>query len=193
MGSSPPDRIFAACNKSCTTFLWDDICYDVKVKDGTKRILENVEGWVKPGTLTAIMGASGAGKTTLLNILANRTTTGVISGEKFVDAKFRGGGFARQVGYAQQQDLHLPTSTVREALIFSARLRQPKRYSDAEKLEWVDHLIETLTMEQFAEAVIGVPGEGLNTEQRKRLTICVELAARPELLLFLACELQAHC
>ncbi|KAH6710868.1 AtrD, ABC-transporter [Leptodontidium sp. MPI-SDFR-AT-0119] len=165
MGSSPPDRIFAAY----------DICYDVKVKDGTKRILENVEGWVKPGTLTAIMGASGAGKTTLLNILANRTTTGVISGEKFVDAKFRGGGFARQVGYAQQQDLHLPTSTVREALIFSARLRQPK----------LDHLIETLAMEEFAEAVIGVPGEGLNTEQRKRLTICVELAARPELLLFL--------
>ncbi|KAG4437711.1 hypothetical protein IFR05_006794 [Cadophora sp. M221] len=183
--SLPRGRMFATSNRSSATFLWDDICYDVKVEDGTKRILEDVDGWVKPGTLTAIMGASGAGKTTLLNILANRATTGVISGEKLADAKFQGEGFARQVGYAQQQDLHLPTSTVREALIFSARLRQPKHYSDTEKLEWVDHLIETLDMEEFAEAVIGVPGEGLNMEQRKRLTICVELAARPELLLFL--------
>jgi ABC-type multidrug transport system permease subunit len=40
-------------------------------------------------------------------------------------------------------------------------------------------------MEGFAEAVVGVNGEGLNVEQRKRFTIGVELAARPELLLFL--------
>jgi ABC-type multidrug transport system ATPase subunit len=42
-----------------------------------------------------------------------------------------------------------------------------------------------LNMEDFAEAVVGVPGEGLNVEQRKLLTIGVELAARPALLLFL--------
>lgn len=37
----------------------------------------------------------------------------------------------------------------------------------------------------FEDAVIGVPGEGLNVEQRKRVIIEVELAARPDLLLFL--------
>lgn len=42
-----------------------------------------------------------------------------------------------------------------------------------------------LNMEDFAEAVVGIPGEGLNVEQRKLLTIGVELAARPALLLFL--------
>lgn len=41
-----------------------------------------------------------------------------------------------------------------------------------------------LGMEDYADAVIGVPGEGLNVEQRKRLTISVELAARPQLLIF---------
>jgi len=40
-------------------------------------------------------------------------------------------------------------------------------------------------MEEYADAVVGVPGEGLNVEQRKRLTIGVELAAKPQLLLFL--------
>ena len=40
-------------------------------------------------------------------------------------------------------------------------------------------------MQEFAEAVVGVPGQGLNVEQRKLLTIGVELAAKPALLLFL--------
>ena len=41
-----------------------------------------------------------------------------------------------------------------------------------------------LNMEEYAEAVVGVLGEGLNVEQRKRLTIGVEIAAKPDLLLF---------
>lgn len=39
-------------------------------------------------------------------------------------------------------------------------------------------------MESYAEAVVGVLGEGLNVEQRKRLTIGVEMAAKPQLLIF---------
>ena len=167
------------------TFLWDRLCYKVKVKGGYRNLLNDVEGWIKPGTLTALMGASGAGKTTLLNILANRVSTGLIAGEKLVDVKYQNEGFARKVGYAQQQDVHLATTTVRETLTFSARLRQSEKYTDAEKLAYVDHVIDILDMKKFADAVIGVPGEGLNVEQRKRVTIGVELAARPELLLFL--------
>jgi ABC-type multidrug transport system ATPase subunit len=74
---------------------------------------------------------------------------------------------------------------VREALNFSAILRQPARYSNVEKLAYVDTVIKLLNMEEYSDAIIGVPGEGLNVEQRKRLTIGVELAARPQLLLFL--------
>jgi ATP-binding cassette subfamily G (WHITE) protein 2 (PDR) len=172
-------------NTTSAAYLWDNLSYSIHSKDGEKKILDCVEGWIKPGSLTALMGASGAGKTTLLNVLANRTTTGIVGGEKLVDSKFRDVSFARKVGYAQQDDLVLATSTVREALTVSAILRQPKSYSDAEKLDWVDHLIHTLDMSMFAEAIVGVPGEGINIEQRKRLTIGIELAARPELLLFL--------
>lgn len=77
--------------------------------------------------------------------------------------------------------------TVREALEFSALLRQPPKYSDAQKLHWVKTVIALLDIDRdgFVDAVIGVPGEGLNIEQRKRVTIGVELAARPDLLLFL--------
>lgn len=36
-------------------FHWEDVCYDVKIKKEERRILDNVDGWVKPGTLTALM------------------------------------------------------------------------------------------------------------------------------------------
>ncbi|KAH7265415.1 ABC-2 type transporter-domain-containing protein [Fusarium redolens] len=167
-----------------SVFQWHDVCYEVKIKDETRRILDHVDGWVKPGTLTALMGVSGAGKTTLLDCLADRTSMGVITGEMLVDGNPRDMSFQRKTGYVQQQDLHLQTSTVREALNFSALLRQPAHVPKQEKLDYVEQVIKLLDMEEYADAVVGVPGEGLNVEQRKRLTIGVELAAKPPLLLF---------
>ncbi|KAF7350492.1 hypothetical protein MVEN_01354800 [Mycena venus] len=166
-------------------FLWKDVCYDIKLKDGSdRRLLDHVDGWVRPGTLTALMGVSGAGKTTLLDVLATRTTMGIVSGEMLVNGRQRDQSFQRKTGYVQQQDLHLATSTVREALEFSAILRQHKSIPKAEKLAYVDEVIALLEMESYASAIVGVPGEGLNVEQRKRLTIAVELVAKPELLVF---------
>jgi ATP-binding cassette, subfamily G (WHITE), member 2, PDR len=48
-------------------FTWRDVCCDVRIKGELRRLLSNVAGYVKPGTLTALMGESGAGKTTLLD------------------------------------------------------------------------------------------------------------------------------
>ncbi|KAL2759934.1 hypothetical protein ACRALDRAFT_1073982 [Sodiomyces alcalophilus JCM 7366] len=174
----------ANIQQSTSVFHWDDVCYEVKIKGETRRILDHVDGWVKPGTLTALMGVSGAGKTTLLDCLADRTSMGVITGDMLVDGWTRDASFQRKTGYVQQQDLHLQTTTVREALNFSALLRQPDHIPRDEKLAYVDEVIKLLEMEEYADAVVGVPGEGLNVEQRKRLTIGVELAAKPPLLLF---------
>ena len=64
-------------------------------------------------------------------------------------------------------------------------LRRPKTVSKKEKFEFVEEVIKMLGMEEYANAVVGIPGEGLNVEQRKLLTIGVELVAKPKLLLFL--------
>lgn len=160
--------ISSTIQKQTSIFHWSDVCYDIKVKGGQKRLLDHVDGWVKPGTLTALMGISGAGKTTLLDVLASRVTMGVVSGNMCVDGRQRDDSFQRKTGYAQQQDLHLNTSTIREALRFSALLRQPRHLSEKEKLDYVEEIIDLLEMRDYADAVVGVPGEGLNVEQRKR-------------------------
>jgi ATP-binding cassette subfamily G (WHITE) protein 2 (SNQ2) len=92
--------------------------------------------------------------------------------------------FQRTTGYCEQQDVHLPTATVREALEFSALLRQPRSTPKEKKLAYVDTIIDLLELHDIEDAIIGVPGAGLGIEQRKRLTIGVELSAKP-LLLFL--------
>lgn len=169
-GEAPP-----SIQRQTAIFHWDNVCYDIKIKNEPRRLLDHVDGWVKPGTLTALMGASGAGKTTLLDVLASRVTMGVVTGSMLVNGRQRDSGFQRKTGYVQQQDLHLATSTVREALEFSALLRQPDSVPKAEKIAYVDEVLKVLEMDTYADAVVGVPGEGLNVEQRKRLTIGVEM------------------
>jgi ATP-binding cassette, subfamily G (WHITE), member 2, PDR len=109
----------------------------------------------------------------------------VVTGETLINGRPTDSSFQHRVGYVKQQDLHLETMTVREAVEFSALLRQPASVPREDKLRHVDRVVAMLKMEDFAGAIIGEPGQGLNVEQRKRLTIGVELAARPELLLFL--------
>ncbi|KAI1177053.1 ABC-2 type transporter-domain-containing protein [Nemania sp. FL0916] len=182
--TAPNSKEAGLLREQKSVFHWSDVCYDITIKGEPRRILDQIDGWVKPGTLTALMGVSGAGKTTLLDALASRITMGVITGDMFVDGRPCDRSFQRKTGYVQQQDLHLATTTVREALNFSAILRQPADVPREEKLAYVDEVIKLLEMEDYAEAVVGVLGEGLNVEQRKRLTIGVELAAKPPLLLF---------
>ncbi|KAF2142292.1 uncharacterized protein K452DRAFT_226952 [Aplosporella prunicola CBS 121167] len=168
-----------------STFHWSNVNYSIKTKNGTRQILNDIEGWVQPSTLTALMGVTGAGKTSLLDILSCRTRVGVVTGDIFLGKQQRAADFQRKTGYVQQEDIHLPTMTVREALEFSAQLRQTSGKASSEQSDHVQHVIDSLDMSSYAEAVTGVPGEGLNVEQRKRLSIAVEMVARPELLLFL--------
>ncbi|EDK44697.1 multidrug resistance protein CDR1 [Lodderomyces elongisporus NRRL YB-4239] len=183
-----PDSLASQANLSFDKdiFMWRNLTYQVKIKKEDRIILNRVDGWVKPGQITALIGATGAGKTTLLNCLSERLTTGVITdGIRMVNGHSLDSSFQRSIGYAQQQDLHLAASTVREALQFSAYLRQSSNISKREKDEYVDYVINLLEMNNYADAMVGVAGEGLNVEQRKRLTIGVELVAKPKLLLFL--------
>ncbi|EDU40824.1 ABC drug exporter AtrF [Pyrenophora tritici-repentis] len=179
------DKTVEGVAKNETIFTFQDITYTIPYEKGERTLLSGVQGFVKPGKLTALMGASGAGKTTLLNTLAQRINFGVVRGDFLVDGKPLPHSFQRSTGFAEQMDVHESTATVREALQFSARLRQPKEVPIEEKYEYVEKIIDLLEMRDIAGAAIGTTGNGLNQEQRKRLTIGVELASKPELLMFL--------
>ncbi|QLL34458.1 hypothetical protein HG536_0G03200 [Torulaspora globosa] len=170
--------------QSSGVFIWKNVNYTIPYRGGMRQLLDNVSGYCAPGTMTALMGESGAGKTTLLNTLAQRNV-GIITGDMLVNGCPIDASFERRTGYVQQQDLHIAEMTVRESLIFSARMRRNQSVPDKEKLEFVEKIIDILDMNEYAEALVGELGAGLNVEQRKKLSIGVELVAKPDLLLFL--------
>ena len=166
-------------------FTWKNIDYLVPYEGEERKLLEDVQGYVRPGSLTALMGESGAGKTTLLNVLSRRTDVGIVTGDMLINGKPMGDSFERRTGYVQQQDLHIAELTVKESLLFSARLRRPRSVPDEEKVDYVNMVMKFLHMEDYADSVAGISGYGLNVEQRKKLSIATELVAKPSLLLFL--------
>ncbi|PYH97605.1 hypothetical protein BO71DRAFT_466441 [Aspergillus ellipticus CBS 707.79] len=171
--------------RNTSVFTWKGLTYTVKTPTGDRVLLDNVYGWVKPGMLGALMGSSGAGKTTLLDVLAQRKTEGTINGSVLVDGRPLPVSFQRSAGYCEQLDVHEAFATVREALEFSALLRQSRDVPTEEKLKYVDTIIELLELHDIADTLIGRVGNGLSVEQRKRVTIGVELVSKPSILIFL--------
>ncbi|GAB2293500.1 transcription factor [Dionaea muscipula] len=138
----------------------------------------------RPGVLTALMGVSGAGKTTLMDVLAGRKTGGYIEGDIRISGfPKKQDTFARVSGYCEQSDIHSPQVTVRESLIYSAFLRLPRDTTEEEKMMFVDEVMDLVELDNVKDAIVGLPGvTGLSTEQRKRLTIAVELVANPSII-----------
>ncbi|KAJ9692495.1 hypothetical protein PVL29_011517 [Vitis rotundifolia] len=172
---------------------FDDIRYSVDMPEEMKsqgaledrlELLKGVSGAFRPGVLTALMGVSGAGKTTLMDVLAGRKTGGYIEGNITISGyPKKQETFARISGYCEQNDIHSPHVTVHESLLYSAWLRLPSDVNSETRKMFIEEVMELVELTPLRDALVGLPGvNGLSTEQRKRLTIAVELVANPSII-----------
>ncbi|KAL1098918.1 hypothetical protein V6Z11_D05G129800 [Gossypium hirsutum] len=147
-------------------------------------LLKGISGAFRPGVLTALMGVSGAGKTTLMDVLAGRKTGGYIEGNITVSGfPKKQETFARVSGYCEQNDIHSPHVTVYESLLYSAWLRLSNDIDAETRKMFIEEVMELVELDSLRHALVGLPGvNGLSTEQRKRLTIAVELVANPSII-----------
>nr|QER78515.1 ATP-binding cassette transporter [Diaphorina citri] len=138
--------------KKSTSFL--------KTKITTKKLVNNVTGVAKAGTLTAVMGASGAGKTTLLSALAQRNNGGlVVEGDVRVNGKAIGSKIRKISAFLYQKDMFTPTLTVYEHLVFYARLKLDRRLSKAEVNDKVFEILRQVGLLNVAHRQIGTSGD----------------------------------
>ncbi|KAJ8640586.1 hypothetical protein MRB53_017280 [Persea americana] len=157
---------------------------DQGITEDRLMLLKGITGAFRPGVLTALMGVSGAGKTTLMDVLAGRKTGGYIEGRITISGYLKKQEtFARISGYCEQNDIHSPYVTVYESLLYSAWLRlSTEVHSDTRKL-FIEEVMELVELTSLRNSLVGLPGvNGLSTEQRKRLTIAVELVANPSII-----------
>ncbi|KAL3518498.1 hypothetical protein ACH5RR_021087 [Cinchona calisaya] len=154
------------------------------VEEDRLQLLRDVSGAFRPGILTALVGVSGAGKTTLMDVLAGRKTGGYIEGSISISGYPKNQEtFARVSGYCEQNDIHSPYVTVYESLLYSAWLRLASDVKTETRKMFVEEVMDLVELNPLRNALVGLPGvDGLSTEQRKRLTIAVELVANPSII-----------
>ncbi|XP_023766493.1 pleiotropic drug resistance protein 2 [Lactuca sativa] len=154
------------------------------IEENRLQLLQDVSGTFRPGILTALVGISGAGKTTLMDVLAGRKTSGYVGGSISISGYPKNQEtFTRVSGYCEQNDIHSPHVTIYESLVYSAWLRLSPDITTETRQMFVEEIMDLVELNPLRNAIVGLPGvDGLSTEQRKRLTIAVELVANPSII-----------
>ena len=148
-----------------------------------KNILDDVSADLSSGTLTAIIGGSGSGKTSLLNQMSGRMKGSRISTSG--RTLFNGSEDPSSVksAYVIQQDILLPTLTVRETLTYAAQLRLPSSVTQAERKQLVEEVIAELSLKEAANTRIGNHAhKGCSGGEKRRTSLGVQLLSNPSLL-----------
>uniref|UniRef100_A0A914QXH8 ABC transporter domain-containing protein n=1 Tax=Panagrolaimus davidi TaxID=227884 RepID=A0A914QXH8_9BILA len=189
--------------KSAKVLVWKDLIVSVPImgkqkfferikfwkkqefETSRREVLHQISGVAEPGEILAIMGASGAGKTTLLNVLTQRNQKSLeVSGDVTVNGEqLTIGEFQRMSSYVQQADIFMGAVTVREHLIFSARLRMGRRFTDAQKIARVDEVITQMNLVGCQNTMIGQRHEkSISLGEKKRLSFGCEILTDPSIL-----------
>ncbi|CAL9753173.1 unnamed protein product [Musa acuminata subsp. burmannicoides] len=129
------------------------------------------------------MGPSGCGKSTLLDALAGRLGSGVSQkGDILINGQRQKLAFGSSA-YVTQDDVLMTTLTVREAVYYSAQLQLPDSMSRSEKRERAEATIREMGLEGTMNTRIGGwASKGISGGQKRRVSICIELLTRPQLL-----------
>ncbi|KAF7169250.1 hypothetical protein CNMCM5623_002068 [Aspergillus felis] len=148
-----------------------------------KTVLDGVDAFMPSGSLTAIIGSSGSGKTSLLNIMAGRMslTKAKVSGT----TTFNGvaGIEGIRSAYVMQEDVLIPTLTVRETLRYAADLRLPPPATQEERHRVVEQVILELGLKECADTRIGTnTHKGCSGGEKRRTSIGVQMLANPSVL-----------
>ncbi|RYP60653.1 hypothetical protein DL769_008029 [Monosporascus sp. CRB-8-3] len=149
----------------------------------TKTLLHSVNASLQPGSLTAILGGSGSGKTTLLNTVAERMHSNRLTRTGTTTFNGREGVHFVRHAYVMQQDILLPTLTVRETLRYAASLRLPPTVTEEERERVVEEVILELGLKDCANTRIGnSQHRGCSGGEKRRTSIGVQLLANPSIL-----------
>ncbi|KAJ3417122.1 hypothetical protein HDV05_006981 [Chytridiales sp. JEL 0842] len=167
--------------KRGATITFDKISYTIP---SGRTVISDVSGSAPAGKVLAIMGPSGAGKSTFLDIIAGKSKSGKVGGTVLIDGQKVSKTLLRSlVAYVDQDDLMLPTLTVRETIMFSANLRLPECISLYEKKARVEEVLHMLGLAHVGNTVVGGNGKrGISGGERRRVSIGVELVTSPSVL-----------
>ncbi|OWM70210.1 hypothetical protein CDL15_Pgr026060 [Punica granatum] len=155
------------------------------LKGKNKHLLRCVNGTLKPGRITAVMGPSGAGKTSFLSALAGKAVGCSMTGLILINGKKESiHSYKKIMGFVPQDDIVHGNLTVEENLWFSAKCRLAAKMSKAEKVLVIERVIESLGLQSVRDSLVGtIEKRGISGGQRKRVNVGLEMVMEPSLFI----------
>uniref|UniRef100_A0A383VRM2 ABC transporter domain-containing protein n=1 Tax=Tetradesmus obliquus TaxID=3088 RepID=A0A383VRM2_TETOB len=167
---------------------WQQLCCTYNAAGGKIVVLDNIWGQATPGEMQALLGPSGAGKSTLMDILAQRKSTGNLSGFLLANGRPTTSSFIRKTAYVPQDDNFVATMTTSETMSFYADIILPKTWSKADRRARVVEVLAAMGLKPKQRTMVGgtLPGglmlRGLSGGERKRLSIAAGILAAPSIV-----------
>jgi len=157
---------------------FQNIAFSVTERKAPKYILKDVSGSVRSGEMLCVLGPSGSGKTSLIQILAQRLTDGgkhTVGGDVLCnDKSLTPTQFQRISGLVTQEDIFNATLSVRETLVFGAKLRLRTGHTKR-----VQDIISMLNLDGCARTKVGddsnIYFKGISGGEKRRLAIACEI------------------
>lgn len=151
---------------------------NLAVAKANRMLVDHITFDIQANSFVGILGPSGVGKSTLLNCIASYQSP--TRGEILSDGRSIAedpDAYREVLGHVPQEDIVCSSLTVREHLLFAARLRLPCDTESQGGL--IERVLERVGLEGHSEKQAKVLSGG----QRKRLSVAIELLKRPRLLL----------
>uniref|UniRef100_A0A8C6JI24 ATP-binding cassette sub-family G member 8 n=1 Tax=Melopsittacus undulatus TaxID=13146 RepID=A0A8C6JI24_MELUD len=149
-------------------------------------IIQNLNLKVQSGQMLAIIGSTAGGKTSLLDVITCRDHGGkVTTGQIMINNEPCTPQLVKKcIAHVRQDDRLLPHLTVRETLMFVAKLRLPKFFSDSQRKKRVEDVIAELRLRQCANTRVGNEYlRGVSGGEKRRVSIAVQLLWNPGILI----------
>lgn len=148
-------------------------CSEKVNKMNAKRVIfENLNGFIKSGEISAILGPSGAGKTSLLNAIC-----GKVDNYRGTVKLIGGGSRNMRLSIIPQKDYLIENLTVKENLLYSSKILNTNKEFDHKT-----HILSIVRMlnltDCFESSVSNISGG-----EYKRVSIAQELLKQPDLLI----------
>ncbi|KAE8280855.1 ATP-binding cassette sub-family G member 8 Sterolin-2 [Larimichthys crocea] len=157
-----------------------------EIKGNKQTAINKLSLRVRSGQMLAVIGSSGCGKTSLLDIITCRDEGGSMSsGQILINGKPNTPQLVKKsIAHVRQDDRLLPHLTVRETLVFVAKLRLPTHFTQAQREQRVDDVIAELRLRQCAHTRVGNDYvRGVSGGERRRVSIAVQLLWNPGILI----------
>lgn len=158
---------------------FEDVCFSYK---NNIEVLHNINFSIKPGTMTALVGASGVGKTTVTNLIPRlyEVSKGSIKIDGYDTRDITLDSLRKQIGIVMQEP-YLFNDTIEANLRYGREDATYEEIIDACKASYIHDFI--MSLPDNYKTIVGNRGIKLSGGEKQRISIARVILKNPKIII----------